>query len=179
MRRLGNQQHPPDALRLQQLRRELAVLPGGAAFPFLPAHVQAVVTLEGVGHDQRLAGRLAEMQATTGQQRQATGPGQARRIAQALQGHGGRLVATPGRVVALAATTEYDYRIHPLGQPRPLGLGQGRFGFERPGRPLHHHRQAHQPEAAEACDEAGQGQPGHASPQPPGEQEQQQEAAGR
>jgi hypothetical protein len=91
------------------------------------------------------------------------------------KGHKTGLIAAPGRVILLAPAAEHDNRLRLLGQPGPVQFAQGRLAFQLPRRPFHHHRQTHQPQAAQRQAEAGRRQPRRAPPQPPGDQQQQQE----
>ncbi|MNC54737.1 hypothetical protein D3C75_1042320 [compost metagenome] len=90
------------------------------------------------------------MQTATGQDRQARGLCQAGCIALSFQGHSGGLIAAPGQVTPFAPGPKHHDRIGALGQGCPLVARQRGFTLKEPGAPLHHHRQAHQPETAHA-----------------------------
>src|SRR5690606_42108586 len=61
----------------------------------------------------------------------------------------------------------------------PLRLLKRRLGFQRPPRPFHRNRQAHQPETAETQYKAAGRQAWCTSSKPPADQQQQQQAARR
>ena len=119
------------------------------------------------------------MQPAGGQHRQAAGLGQACRIAHTLGGQQAGLVLAPGGIAAHASRAEHDDGLGTGGQVLELALGQGLFGLQRACRPLHHHRQAHRPQATETKHEAAQRQARTAAAQPPAGQQEQQQATRR
>ncbi|MCY1415896.1 hypothetical protein D9M71_313920 [compost metagenome] len=179
VQRLGHQHHPLDPRLAQDRRAVLGVLPGGAAVPFLPTHLYAVIVTQAVGHDLRLAGWRSVVQASGGEDRQAAGLGQTSGIAQAFAGHHPWLIGTPGRIAAFATGAENDDGIRPPGQARPLRAFQRRSLLEQACTPLHGYREAHQPEAAKAQHKAGHGQTRKASAQEERQAQQNQQQAWR
>ncbi|MNR11822.1 hypothetical protein D3C85_1281400 [compost metagenome] len=149
MRGVRHEHHAFDALGQQHFGAELRVLPSGAAAPFLPAHGHVEIIEQRVRHQPGFSRRRTVMQATTGEDRQARRLGQPRCIALALQADTGRLVGAPGRIATLAPGTQHHDRIRLPTQRCPFLASQWRFTLKRPGAPLHHHRQAHEPEATD------------------------------
>ncbi|MNL34310.1 hypothetical protein D3C87_1562770 [compost metagenome] len=88
------------------------------------------------------------MQAPTGQNRQARGFGQARRVALTFKAYAGRLIGAPRGITALAPRTQHHNRISVLRQRRPFVERQRRLALQACSAPLHDNRQAHQQKAA-------------------------------
>ncbi|MNC18166.1 hypothetical protein D3C75_660620 [compost metagenome] len=176
---LGDQHDAPHPRVAQQRRTERGVFPGGAAAPFLPARHHAEVLLQHLGKQLGLARRRAEVQAATGEDRQAAGPVQARRQTGALQRQQARLIAAPAGIATLASAAEQHDGLGAPRQRRPLARRQRRLALQQPRRLFDHHRQAHQPQAAKAQHTTSQGQPRAAQPPPPDQQQQQEQAARR
>ncbi|MNC59756.1 hypothetical protein D3C81_1863500 [compost metagenome] len=99
------------------------------------------------------------MQAAAGQYRQSGSLGQPRGKALALQTDARGLVCAPGHVTALSPRAKDHDRIRTLPQGCPFTAGKRRLPLEQAGTPLHNHRQAHQPETAQAQSKAHTGKP--------------------
>ena len=153
VRRGGHQHDTFDTLRLEHRRTVHRIFPGGATALLLPADRRGEIALQRLGGERRLARRLTIVQSAAGQDRQLRGLCQARGITQALQRDVAGLVGLPGGVGTFPTGTQHDDGLGLLAQARPLRLGYRRFALQRLRRPLHHDRQAHQPQTSQADDE--------------------------